>query len=66
MCELCGTEEERKIGRRQIRRLADDIQALAERYYSLEAGRIKPHSDQWKDVRHLGRSVIRRLIEDWV
>ena len=67
MCMLCSKDEqERNDAKLECRNLAYNLRALAELEDALASGRIKPHSAACSGITAKARSVIRRLVEDYV
>lgn len=66
MCNLCGNEEEQQKGREAALLLADDLVRLAGRYRSMARGLLKPHTAEMGGTVSLAKSVIRKLVDEWI
>lgn len=64
MCLLCG--ETREQGRREARGLAEDLRRMAAFQEGLASGRLKPHTDDTKNMGPLASSIIRQLVAEFV
>jgi acyl transferase domain-containing protein len=65
MCELCSNATRQSAERRHVF-VADELDRLAAQYRALAAGRIKPHTDDAKNVSSTAHLVLRELVADWV
>lgn len=64
MCDLCGTDEEVKGGRRRMAYIAE-LCGSAQRFYSdLSDGTIKPHTDVCQRRQIVIKSLVREIFED--
>lgn len=67
MCGLCSEDQKEKdSARSEIRRISQDMDVLSKHYRDLGTGVVKPHSPNMKSMDFLARSIIRRLVEEWV
>lgn len=66
MCNICGTPEQVAMGRRDAGEFATQLQKLSLEYRKLEHGSVMPHTEDWAKNRYLAKSIIRRLVEDWI
>ena len=66
MCNLCGTEQEKKIGRESERQRASDLRRMAGYCDMLANGKLKPHNNEdMGKVTVLAKSLIRSLMQDY-
>jgi len=66
MCDLCGTEEEKKAGRARAGRMADQLDRLASNYRDMQRGYYKPYAEDGKRTQLIATRVIRELVEEWI
>lgn len=67
MCELCSQDKaEREAGRDAAIRFAAELKELSTWFYVLADGTIKPHTDDVDKIGLRARSVIRKLVNDWM
>lgn len=66
MCNLCGTEEERKRGREYEKQKADEFARMAGYCRQLANGTLDPHTDAMKPVTSLAHSLLRELVNDYI
>lgn len=67
MCDLCSGDRDAAVkARKSHRDFADRLRLLAAKYDALGVGAIAPHTEDAKDVGVHARSIVRRLVEEWV
>ena len=65
MCALCA-ENEKEAERKRLVAYATRLRELASKYDAMANGRIKPHTDEAKNIGFAARMVVRELVEQWV
>ena len=66
MCELCGTPEETRPHRDEIRGIADRLERHVGVLRSLADGRLMPHTDECKRAGDVALGLIRELVNQWM
>lgn len=67
MCQLCSSnQDEVRSARSDAEFMSNLLSSLSDCYSAVARCRIKPHTDEFKKIGPTARSVIRRLVEDWV
>jgi len=66
MCELCGTDEEKKAGRDQARRTAEMLRRVSKDYHDMADGHLNPHSEEAASAAIRARAAIRVLVQEYV
>lgn len=64
MCMLCGETYEQ--GKKEALILAEDLKRMAIYNENLAYRKMLPHSEQSKGCALLAKSIIRRLVEDYI
>jgi len=66
MCDLCGTFEETKQGKRACRYMAERLDKMRHHYMQLAIGAVKPHTEEAKKSELNAKLIIRKLVEDYI
>lgn len=67
MCGFCSNnQEELEKEKRHQKRVVADLRKMAYRIDQLIDGRIKPHSDNTKNMSYIARNIIRELVNEWM
>lgn len=66
MCDLCGNERDREIGRQRMFRVAEMMERLSMQYRAMGHGHIKPHTDEAAAVARLALCLVKELVDEWV
>lgn len=67
MCDLCSRDQEELYRRRKhLIYVAGKLEELASDLRAMAAGRLKPHTEDARLVAIGARSVIRKLVADWL
>lgn len=67
MCDLCAKDAKVVWEERQrILYLASRMEDLATDYRAMVAGKLKPHSDEWKENTQDAHFIIQTLVAEWL
>ena len=67
MCGLCSQDPfSVEAAKERLRNSADELEKLANLFRNMARGYLKPHTDDGKRVACVVRSVIRKLVDEWV
>jgi len=63
MCELCENPE---AGRKSAIQFAENLESLAANYRRMANGQLDPHGEKIRSVAISAKSIVRKLVEEWV
>lgn len=67
MCNLCIEDKaENAKAREELQELAKTLRKHANQVEGMAFGRIKPHTNEVKEVELTARSIVRDLVREWV
>lgn len=67
MCGLCSDDlGERENEKRRNQYLAADLRRMADKIEQLADGKIKPHSEDAKNMSYIAHGLIRELVAEWM
>ncbi len=65
MCDLCN-EETKALAKEHMKYLAIRMRELSRLYDDMASGKVKPHSEQAKNMSYTARMLVRELVAEWV
>lgn len=67
MCDFCSKDKETlEYAHKEAMMVSDELMALSMSYRKLANRSLKPHSKEIKTVEIRARSLIRKLVEEWI